>query len=313
MSVVRIATTPYLHTLGVINKSAAQDGFDYDVTVAKSIDEATLRMIAGDFDIGECSFATYLQICNQDRDKPTGQRFIALPVFAKKLVSQYAFCRDSDTLDGHGSLTGKRVAVPQFWVTAAIWHRWLMAQAGVAPGSVTWCPLSKDRIEGMPYPAALKFDWSLVGRKPAELLRDKEVDCFIYARRPDDMRGLRYLSRKPIESTMAQARDSGVVPVTHVLILRRDRVAADPSLARAVFDLFNASFKAAEREAGNHIAQYLPLGDMQLDAVSAMLGGGWNGQGWKCNEKAMRTFLGAAIEQGFIGKLVLEDLFIKMD
>jgi hypothetical protein len=98
-----------------------------------------------------------------------------------------------------------------------------------------------------------------------------------------------------------------------VLIARRDRIAADPTLAQSLFDLFNASFKAAEREAGNHIAQYLPLGDMQLDAVSAMLGAGWNGHGWKRNEKAMRTFLGAAIEQGFVGKLVLEDLFVQLD
>ena len=311
MPALRIATTQYLHTLGVINKSVAGAAFDYDVTVAKSIDEATLRMIAGDFDVGECSFATYLQICNQDQK--TGQRFIALPVFAKKLVSQYAFCRDNDSLDGHASLAGKRIAVPQFWVTAAIWHRWYMAEAGVEPGSVTWCPLNKDRIEGMPYPASLKFDWTLAGKKPADLLRDGAVDCFIYARRPDDMRGLRYLSRRPIDATLALARNSAVIPVTHVLIARRDRIAADAGLAQSVFDLFNASFKAAEREAGNHVAQYLPLGDMQIDAVSATLGSGWNGHGWSRNEKAMRTFLDAAIAQGFIGKLVLEDLFVKLD
>ncbi len=312
-SPVRISTTQYLHTLGVINKSAAKAGFDYAVTVAKNIDEATLRMIAGDFDVGECSFATYLQICNQDKLKKIDQRFIALPVFAKKLVSQYAYCRADDSLDGHASLSGKRIAVPQFWVTAAIWHRWYMAEAGVDAGSVTWFPLAKDRIEGMPYPDALKFDWSLAGKKPAELLRDGAVDCFIYARRPDDMAGLRYLSRRPIDATLATARGTGVVPVTHVLIVRRDRIAADPALAPALFALFNASFEAGEREAGNHVAQYLPLADMQLDAVSATLGGGWNRHGWNCNEKAMRTFLGAAITQGFVGKLVLEDLFVKLD
>lgn len=313
MSAVRISTTQYLHTLGVINKSVATGDFDYRVTVAKNIDEATLRMIAGDFDAGECSFATYLQICHQDKLKGVDQRFIALPVFAKKLVAQYAYCRAGDSLDGHASLAGKRIAVPQFWVTAAIWHRWYMAEAGVDAGSVTWFPLAKDRIEGMPYPDTLKFDWSLVGKKPAELLRGGAVDCFIYARRPDDMGDLRYLSRRPIDATLTMARDSGVVPVTHVLIVRRDRIAADPALVPAMFALFNASFDSAEREAGNHVAQYLPLADMQLDAVSATLGDGWNRHGWSGNEKAVRTFLGAAIAQGFVGKLVLEDLFVKLD
>ena len=317
VSPVRIATTQYLHTLGVIDKSAAatlsKSGFDYEVTVAKNIDEATLRMLAGDFDVGECSFATYLRICDQDQSQATGQRFIALPVFAKKLVSQYAFCRDSDSLDGHASLAGKRIAVPQFWVTAAIWHRWYLAQAGVDAASVTWCPLGKDRIEGMPYPAELKFDWSLAGEKPAQLLRDGAVDCFIYARRPDDMRGLRYLSRRPIDATLGLARSTGVVPVTHVLIARRERIVAEPTLAPALFALFNAAFKAAEHEAGNHMAQYLPLADMQLDAVTATLGNGWNAHGWSRNEKAMRTFLDAAIAQGFVGKLALEDLFVKLD
>jgi 4,5-dihydroxyphthalate decarboxylase len=178
---LHIGTTTYLHSEPLIARAVSTAGLDYDVTACKTIDECTLKTLAGDFDAGECSIATFVKVCEAGGAK--ANNFVGLPVFAKKLVSQYAFCRTDSDLDGHASLAGKRIAVPQFWVTAAIWHRYFLEQSGVPFDKVIWCPLGKDRIDGMPYPANYQMDWSLVGKKPAEVLRSGAADCFIFADR----------------------------------------------------------------------------------------------------------------------------------
>ena len=233
---LRIGTNQYLHTLGVITGAVKVAGIEPEVTVTATIDECTLRMLKGDFDVGEMSLATFIKVRESRAD------FIGLPVFSKKLVSQYAFCRADDTLDGHASLLGRRIAVPQFWVTAAIWHRWYLSDVcGVAADAVTWCPLAKDRIEGMPYPERFRFDWSLEGEKPVAAVAGGKADCFVFARRPEKIPGLRYLAHKPVETTLDLVRRTGIVPVTHVTAIRADRFEREPWLAEALLDLFSQS------------------------------------------------------------------------
>lgn len=306
---LRVGTTRYLHTLPLIDGAVSYSGLDTEVTVAASIDECTLRTLKGDFDAGEFSLATFIKVCEQGEN---ANRFVGVPVFSKKLVSQYAFCRAGDSLDGHKSLAGKRIAVPQFWVTAAIWHRWFLEGAGVDPASVTWCPLGKDRIEGMPYPSTLKFDWSLVGRKPPEVIRSGSADCFIFARRPADLKGMRYLARNPVADTLAMTRRTGIAPITHVLALRREVHEAHPGVAQALLDLFSASLAHGDNELGHHTAQFLPLADMQLDETIATLGEGWNRYGWERNSGIIRTFCDAAVRQGFVGKVDINRMFVQI-
>ncbi len=307
---LRIGTTKYLHTMPLIERTVSAPGIDYSVTVTKTIDECTLKTLAGEFDAGEFSLATYIKVC--EPGSPNADKFIGLPVFAKKLVSQYAFCRADAPLDGHGSLKGKRIAVPQFWVTAAIWHRMFMEAAGVGLGDVTWCPLGKDRIDGMPYPEQFKYDWSLVGKKQSDVLRSGEADCFIFARRPSDLKDIRHLAKKPIESALATVKSTGIIPVTHVLAVKRELLEAKPELAAGIYKLFADALAAGDDEVGHHTAQFLPLADMQLDDTYAALGPGWNGYGWSRNEKVVRAFCAAAVEQGFVSAVDIDRIFHKM-
>lgn len=304
---LRIGTTQYLHTMPLIAGAVSVPGVEYQVTVTKTIDECTLKTLAGEFDAGEFSLATYIKVC--EAGGPHADQFIGLPVFAKKLVSQYAFCRADDNMDGHASLAGKRIAVPQFWVTAAIWHRLFIEAAGVDPASVTWCPLGKDRIDGMPYPDQFKYDWSLVGKKQSEVIRSGEADCFIFARRPFDLKGLRYLSRNPIDAALETVKRTGIIPVTHVLAVRRELLQQRPDLAQAIYSLFAQSLAHGDDEVGHHTAQFLPLADMQLDNTYAALGEGWNGYGWQRNEKVLRAFCAAAVKQGFVKAVDIDRIF----
>ena len=164
----------------------------------------------------------------------------------------------------------------------------------------------------MPYPSSLKFDWSLVGRKPSEVIRSGAADCFIFARRPADLKGMRYLAKHPVEETLATVKRTGVAPITHVLALKREVHEANPRVAQALLDLFSASLAHGDNEIGHHAAQFLPLADMQLDQTIATLGEGWNRYGWARNGGIIRTFCDAAAGQGFVGKVDIDRIFLQI-
>lgn len=305
--VIHIGTTQSFHAQPLLSGQVAVPGLQYRATPTKTIDECTLKALRGEFDVAEMSLATFLKVRERD------ETLVGLPVFARKLVSQYAFCREGAPLSGYESLAGKRVAVPQYWLTAAVWHRWYMAFHGVDPASVVWCSLADDRLEGMPYPKEVQIDWSLKGRAPAEVLRSGAADCFIFARRPLEMGGLRYLSPDPAGQALDLARQTGFAPVTHVVAVRGALLDEHPGLAQALVDLYAQALRHGSHEVAHEAAQYLPLADLEQDKIQATLGRGWNGYGWDASERAVRRFCEAALQQGMVKEVDIDRAFLPLE
>jgi hypothetical protein len=97
-----------------------------------------------------------------------------------------------------------------------------------------------------------------------------------------------------------------------VLAVKRELLAARPELAEAFYSLFAQSLAAGDHEIGHHSAQYLPLADMQWDAINSTLGPGWNGYGWARNEKTIRVFCEQAVKQGFVNSVAIDSIFRAM-
>lgn len=292
---ITIGSTSYLHTEPVLRHRIPTARFTYRCETVKNIDECTLRTMAGDFDLGEMSLATFFKM------KERGAEFKGLPIFSKKFVPQYAFCAEAATLTGPQDLRGRRVAVFQYWVTASLWHRWLLKHYyQVDPAEITWCPLRRDRMEDMPYPAGYRFDWQHVGQSPAPLLRAGQVDCFFYARRPDDFNGLRYLVRDGVAEGRRYLKTMRLMPITHVMAVKPQLLEEHPWLGAELVRLFDAARLRVQKEVGHISSQYLPFADLQQREIDALLGADWNAYGWAANEGTIATFYDAACEQGFV-------------
>ncbi|MDX3906428.1 MAG: hypothetical protein QHC78_12135 [Pigmentiphaga sp.] len=304
---IHLGATQSFHSQPLLAGLVEVPGVAYRASATRTIDECTMKALRGEFDAAEMSLATFVKVRERD------DTLVGLPVFARKLVSQYAFCRDGAALSGYESLAGKRIAVPQYWLTAALWHRWYLAMYGVDPASVVWCPLADDRLEAMPYPDGVQIDWSLKGRGPSDVLRSGHADCFIFARRPLDMKGLRYLSPDPAAQALALARRTGVVPVTHVIAVRAALLAERPGLAEALVELYTRALHYAAQEVAHEAAQFLPLGDLEQDRTRAALGNDWNAYGWRASEPALRTFCEAAVSQGMVRKVDLDSAFVQLE
>ncbi len=305
---LRIGITHAYHSQALLTHSVEAEGLSYKATATRTIDECTMQALKGEFDAAEMSLATFVKV------RETNPALVGLPIFARKLVSQYAFCRDDSPLNSYESLKGKRVAVPQYWLTAALWHRWYLQEIfGVDPAEIIWCPLAPDRLDNMPYPQDTQIDWSLKGRTPRDVLLSGDADCFIFARRPLDMSGLRYVAPSPGEQALELARKTGIVPATHVIAAQASLLESRPELGRSIVDLFSKALDHASGEIAHEAAQFLPLGDLEQDRMSRLLGASWNQYGWKRSELAVRTFCDMAVRQGMVKAVDIDRSFVQLE
>lgn len=305
-----IASTSYLHSMPLLAQQISSENFELNAVSVKNIDECTMRMVKGEFDIGEMSLATFLKVQEQ------GAKLKALPVFSRKIPQMYAFCAENSSIRSYKDLRGKKVAVFQYWVTASIWHRWLLQHHyGVDPKDIIWCPLRKDRMENMPYPPDYQVDWNYLNGTPEELLRSGEIDCFFYARKPDDFSGLRWVFPDPLKEAVSFVQDTGIAPITHVMAIKDELLQDYPELISDVMELFEKSKRIGLKEVGHFVSLYLPFADWHLKQTENIFGGvDWNENGWSANAPVLETFFKAACEQGFISdEIDLHDCFVPYD
>src|SRR3954447_14416439 len=88
-----------------------------------------------EFDASEMSLSSYT-ILRSEGD----ERFIALPVFPSRVFRQNAlYVRADSALRDPRELSGKRIGVGDYQMTAAVWTRgFLQHEYGVPPQDATW-------------------------------------------------------------------------------------------------------------------------------------------------------------------------------
>jgi len=114
-------------------------------------------MIAGKYDIAEMSMATYVQA------RARGLDLLALPVFMGRRFLQpcVAFAKNS-TIGSPSELRGKRIGLPQFWMTSSMWHRGLLEhEYGVPATQVEWVTTQPERLDAASRRARGSRTWAI--------------------------------------------------------------------------------------------------------------------------------------------------------
>src|ERR1700679_3008857 len=129
-------------TQPILSGAVTAPGLDLTFTTA-TVDENRRAMIAGKFDIAEMSMATYVQA------REHGLELLALPVFMGRRFLQpcVAFARNSK-IGSPSELRGKRIGLPQFWMSSSMWHRGLLEhEYGVPATQVEWVTTQPERLD----------------------------------------------------------------------------------------------------------------------------------------------------------------------
>jgi len=255
------------------------------------------------------------------------ERWVGLPVFTtRKFFHTGILVRRDARIDTPADLKGKRVGVPEYQQTAALWARGaLQHEFGVAPRDMEFwmerTPSHSHRAAvGFTAPpgvtihqipaekslgsmmlsgelhAALHYivDPNLVDRSTADLWTHPEIKTLF----PD-----------PIAEGVRYYKKTGLYPINHGMVVKREIVDRHPWVVLNLLKAFNKANAIAERERAQHAEYHIAAGLLPAEA-KANLAKPLVQHGVKANRAVLETAARYSHEQGLTPRLVaLEDVF----
>jgi 4,5-dihydroxyphthalate decarboxylase len=295
-------------TGGVMDGALKTPGVDLVVNEATSVNRNSREMVQGKYDIAEMSLATYFKA------REDGLPFTGIPVFTgRRFVQPGIHVRPGAGIKTPADLAGRRVAVPQFWMTSSVWHRiYLSRECGIRADQVRWVTLATERLKSAIYPPGL--DVTLIeGRLPGEVLADGTVDAVLVPKHGGRLIG-KIPYETPFQDLVAAQRESfsatGVFPIMHFVVMRSEVAKAVPSLAADLFNAFVVGKAAAMEGAVGLENMEEPIWGQTVAAALPLFGGDPWPYGIAANRRTLDVFQDSLLEQGLLRTRVpLETLF----
>lgn len=207
-----------------------------------------------EFDVTEIGLSGYIIAVSRGSGSFGVSPYVAIPAFlSRSFRCSGIYIRTDRGIESPADLKGKKIGVPEYQITAAVWSRgYLSDEYGVRVEDMHWFqggmddPGRKDK-----WPNNLPTDFPLTFLKEGEtlnqLFKDGKLDALICPRTPSSYRDGRTPVRRLFEDfeTIEKAyyRKSKVFPIMHPVGIRRDIYEKHPWLA---FNLYKA-FAEAKR------------------------------------------------------------------
>ena len=185
--------------------------------------------------------------------------FIAIPVFVSRAFRHASVYLNADAgITRVADLGNRTIGTPEWSMTASLWMRGILAEHyGVDLTSIHWRTGGLEqpgRREKSPVTPPAGFRVTRIG--DTETLTDKllrgDIDALITARTPSaflrcDPRIIRlWTDFRGAERAYFEA--TAVIPIMHVVVLKRELVAAHPWLANNLVEAFDAARRPVQRE-----------------------------------------------------------------
>jgi 4,5-dihydroxyphthalate decarboxylase len=280
------------------------------------VDEIFFRMAKfREFDVAEMSLSTYCMTLHSDE-----QPFIAIPIFTSRFFRHSCIYINSDSnITKPEDLNGKRVASPEYQMTAPVWIRGILKEYyNVDPSTqqhYTGGQEQPGRVER--FPLDLNFVSPIPNNKTlSQMLYDGEIDALYAARTPSsflkgDGRVVRlFKDFAKIEKQYYQ--DSKIFPAMHTVVIRREIYEKHPWIAQ---NLTKAFIQAQQQtyvdlQETDALKTMLPWLPAHIEETINVFGQDWWPYGFEQNQQMLSTFCQYHYEQG-VSKTLLNpaDLF----
>jgi 4,5-dihydroxyphthalate decarboxylase len=247
-----------------------------------------------------------------------------LPVFPSRVFRHgYVFINARAGIRTPKDLEGKRVGVPLYTQTAALWARGHLAdQFGVDLSRIRWVQgaVEEAGTHGKPHapqllrPVAIEQNTS--GKPLDTLLAQGEIDALIgsrkpasFGRSPDVLRlfpDYRALERQMFETQR-------IFPIMHLIAMRRSLYERHRWLATSLYKAFvEAKRRALARmRYGGSLSCMLPWLLAEIEEIDTVFGGDAWPYGVEPNRPTLQALVRVMVEQHFIPRPIpLEELFV---
>jgi len=306
-----LSVIPSPLTRPVLSGEFAPRGVAVRANEARSVDDNSRRMLDLAFDVGEMSLATFTKAREQ------GVPLLALPLFTGRRFLQplVSVARAADVGD-MSQLAGKRVGIPQFWMTSSVWHRLVLRQMhGVSQDQVSWVTSAPERMEALEAPPGVDIRQDTSGRSPRELLAAGEIDAIMSPRggpptggEPDaNLAAPAYPD--VVAAQRAYYQTTGIFPIMHMVVMREEVARQATALVGELCEAFEAAKNAGRGEAIVD-ARERPIVGGEPEDVRNLLGDDPWPYGIGPNRHVLEKFLEDARDQGLIQRpIAVDDLF----
>lgn len=298
------------------------EGIDLNYLSIEAPREIFDRMVGGlEFDVSELSCSEFISMTAAGK-----YPFVALPVFPSRTFRHgFIYINKNSGVSAPKDLEGKRIGVPLYTQTAAIWIRGhLMHRYGVNLDSLRWVQgaVEKTGTHGKPHALAplkpVNIEQNKSGHSLGELLVKGEIDALIGSRQPDELGRSANIARLFPDYRSVEREfyiQTKIFPVMHLVAIRRDVYEKNRWIANSLYKAFLDAKKYAlvrMRFSGSQ-CYMLPWQRADVDEIDEIFGGDPWPYGVEANRPTLAALVQYMAEQNFIAQpMPIEELFVPL-
>ena len=315
-----LACWDYDRTRALIDGTVQPNGIDLVNVVLPPMETFTRMLRFNEFHISEMSLASYTILKAQGKNP-----FIAIPVFLSRFFRHSCiYIHTGAHIRRPEDLIGKRIGVPQYQFTAAVFARGMLHHDyGVTPESVHWLwggqeEPNSSNATSFTLPDHIRLDLIPSGKTLSQMLENGEIDALITPFFPSPfLHGSPKVKRLFEDHKTVEAdyfRRTRIFPIMHTVVIRNGVLAENPWVAPSLYKAFAEAKARAEHELYETDALKVMLPWM-LDAVEetwSMMGHDFWPYGIESNRVTLNALIQYLVEQGLIEHAIpLEELFVE--
>lgn len=313
-----LACWDYDRTRALADGRVVPDGIALNY-VPLPVEETFFRMLRfKEFDAAELSLSSYT--VSLLREDPA---FIAIPVFPSRFFRHSCiFVSAKSGITTPAQLAGRRVGVPEYQMTAPVWIRGILRDDyGLEPESVIHCTGGEEepgRDEKLKLNLPEKIRIEPIGPQDtlSAMLAEGRIDALFTARAPSTFYTEPEHVRRLFPDYALLEQDyfsrTGIFPIMHVIVLRRDVYARHPWVAQSLYKAFEAAKRITFEDLRITAAlkTSLPWQTRAVEETVRLMGEDWWPYGFARNRHVLEVFLRYHHEQGLSARrLAAEELF----
>jgi len=321
---LRIGTFPYDTTRALFEGTVTVDGVhSTEMSTAATLPEIFERTLRGnDYDVSEFGLTFLLRILEQDTS------LVAIPAFPNRVFRHSCvFVNTASGITRPSDLVDRTIG--EFGVygqDSGVWAKGiLMDEYGFRPEQNRWVigglehPTPPFGFIPHPHPGDVEVTAAPEGKTLSTMLETGEIDALFSANVPQPfLDGSPNVTRlfpdfEPVERDYY--RRTGIFPMMHTVVARRDLLDANPGLARNIYRAFLQAKDVAAEQYRQHRRLYevqhmLPWTNALFEANRELFGDDWWPYGVSANRTAIDTYLRYHHEQGLSARRwTIEEIF----
>jgi 4,5-dihydroxyphthalate decarboxylase len=310
----------YDRTRALADGRVQAEGIDL-VYLMQPVEETFFRMLRyREFDCSEMSLSSYVASLGTD-DPP----FIAIPAFPSRFFRHSCiFVSTKSGIRKPEDLKGRRVGVPEYQMTAPVWIRGILSDDyGVRVSDVEHFsggeeqPGRDEKIK-LNLPPSIRVKPIGPTQTLSQMIAEGEIDALVTARAPSTFHTqpekVQRLFPSYVEQEKAYYRRTGIFPIMHTVVIRRDVYQRNPWIAQSLYKAMAAA-KAKALELFHQTAAMpamLPWFVAHVEETRREMGEDWWPYGLAPNRQVLDTFLRYHHEQGLSKRrFSAEELFAR--